>query len=137
MKQKGHLLGILFTVVVAFSARGGAKAVDMKFATSKDTFIKGEPIIITCTLSNLSTNVITLDLGYDRVQGFLFAVEGSQLLTNPAAYGGLSSPPKVELQPGATHREFLVLDEWSLPLKNGRIRLDLRPFDIITLKLAR
>jgi hypothetical protein len=119
MKQRIHLLGGLFSVLIAFSVQGGDNTVDMKFAPSKDTFIKREPIIVTCTLSNLSSNVITMNLGYDRVKGFLFSLDGSKQFNNSRFEGGISRGSDVTLKPGEAYQSRIILDEWILPLKNG------------------
>jgi hypothetical protein len=119
MKPKTHALGVLFTVVLAFSVHAGEAIIDVKFSSSKATFIKGEPIVVTCTLSNLSSNVIAMDLGFDRVGGFLFSLDGSKQYANSIPQGGLSSPPDVRIKPGETYHSRMILNEWGLPLRNG------------------
>jgi hypothetical protein len=119
MRLTSRFLSILLTNMAVFSVCAAENMVDMKFATSKDSFMKGEPIIVTCTLLNLSSNIIDINLGYDRAGSFLFGLAGSQEHTNSAQYGGLFLLPHVQLKPGAAFRQSLILDEWSLPLKSG------------------
>ncbi len=119
MKQKLYALCVLLSSLAISSALAGDKTIEMKFASSKDTFLKGEPIIITCTLSNLSTNVIDMDLGFDRARSFLFSMEGSRQYTNSASYGGITLPPHVQLKSLETYSQPIILDEWNLPIRNG------------------
>ena len=93
--------------------------VDMKFTTSKDTFIKGEPIFVTCTLSNRSTNGVTFDLGCDRLDGFLFSLDGGNQFSISMPDGPLSHPAEVQLKAGEAYQSGMVLDEWRLLLGTG------------------
>jgi hypothetical protein len=91
----------------------------LEFAPSKANFFDGEPIIVVFKLFNQSTNIINVNLGYDRFGKLLFQLKQSVEYTNCVNQGGLSYPPVVSLAPGGTYKRTICLDQWLLPFKIG------------------
>jgi hypothetical protein len=75
----------------------------------------GKPVILTITIVNHSGQPVRADLGQDRKENFAFKViqPDQQELALPAfSREGISRPGVVDVDPGQSFSEDLVLNEW-------------------------
>ena len=120
MKTKSFILVFIFMGLIVISARS-ENDMDIKFKPTKDSFFIGEPVIVICTISNLSDHVINLNFGSDGTNKFTFSSNGGEKQAIPALEDGGTSGSllNVQLKPDEVYRRWIALDKWSLSLNSG------------------
>jgi hypothetical protein len=88
-----------------------------------------EPIVLRLTISNRLDNAARVNLGQDRRQGFEVSVtapEGGTKLLSLQLHEGASRSWVVEIAPGESYTETLVLNEWYPFSETGTYRIKIR-----------
>lgn len=94
-------------------------------APSRPTSLR-EPVLLVFSVKNNLDRPVTLDLGQDRKENFLFTVtrpDGSVVELPRMSRMGLARVGKVRLEPGQTHRQELLLNEWYEFAEPGRYEI--------------
>jgi hypothetical protein len=112
------MLATIFTSFLVFAAKADSD-VEVKFTTSKGCFLKGEPVIAICTISNRSNHDIFIN--YNCNTNLSFGCNGGLLQSNPTPiHGGATIGPNgTELKPNEICHLWVALDEWSLEFHYG------------------
>lgn len=85
-----------------------------------------EPILMHVTISNHRDNVARVNLGQDRRQAFELSIgkpDGKIVTLSLDLHEGASRLPVVEIAPGDTYTETLVLNQWFLFPEVGNYRI--------------
>lgn len=74
-----------------------------------------EPVVIEMTIENTLATPINANLGADRKEGFRFTItrpDGVRSALPPLRREGMSRIGRLTLQPGDSHKQRLLLNEW-------------------------
>jgi hypothetical protein len=127
-----HLLLFVFlaTGLVRLAISGQASdsrnglAIEYKLLSTSATL--HEPILLRVTISNYRDNVARVNLGQDRRQAFELSIgkpDGKVVTLSLDLHEGASRLPVVEIAPGDSYTETLVLDQWFLFPEVGNYRI--------------
>lgn len=92
----------------------------MSVSPVKDSYLLGEPLLVTCTFHNKRSSAVSVDLGWARLEKFAFAAGNETLKTLPAReFGSDSMISTLTLTPGEKYKLYVPLQKW-LTLKLGK-----------------
>ena len=88
-----------------------------------------EPVIINFTINNVLSEAITVDLGRDRKEAFLFTVtqpDGAVTQLPSLMIDGIALIGRITVAPGKSYTQHLLVNEWFEFPVPGRYVIDVR-----------
>jgi hypothetical protein len=118
-KFRGHvLLGLICVAFFHSATEAAAQTSDeitVSYSLADTRLTLHEPVILNFTVKNTSQQTVTLELGQDRKEAFLFTVttpDGRRVQLPPFRKEGISRIGTIKLAAQQTHTQHLLLDEW-------------------------
>lgn len=109
------LLSIVDKPTAADSSHVRNSSVIAAFYLRSDTVTLHEPIYVQLSIRNDLANPVQLDLGRDRAANVVFRIANPRQHESHLAElsrGGFGGSGKVQLDPGTTFQETIILNEW-------------------------
>lgn len=128
------LIGSAAALWVAVGSVGMAQisADDRATATAAPgiaSIVVGEPLQISFTLHNNSSEDLTADFGADRKEAITVLAhlpDGTEKIGHVLPHGGLSRIGKIRLRPGESYSQALIIDEWVNLSATGTYTISIR-----------
>src|SRR6266478_4873053 len=109
------LTSTLFVKAQTAENHSQTEDVAVVYALSDQTISLHQPVIVTFTVQNNTSESIHLELGQDRKEGFQFALtksDGTKVQLPILIRQGASRIGSLEVHAGETYSQKLVLNEW-------------------------
>ena len=101
----------------------GPRGVTISFALQNSSVTLHEPVVVDVSIHNDLADEVSVDLGYDREGNFKFSIlQSDGSMTRPQDLpwrNGISRPGQLQLPPGQTHWQRLLVDKWYAFSKPG------------------
>ena len=128
-----NLLALVITFsYIAYSPRVGAiqpQKLAFNYHPASNTFTLHEPVIFNVVINNILSTPISVDLGPNRKENFLFTItrpDGIKIQVPRIIKDGLSTSGKISLMPEGAHNQRLVLNEWFDFSNLGKYLIEVR-----------
>ena len=123
----GHRTGVFIVLVLfACGCLSAEPGLVMSLTLLRESVSLGEPVLAELTITNEGAAAIDLDLGRNRKEKLVIAVNdrGASSPGLPPG-GGISFPGEVELAGGERYSQILLLNEWTSFEEEGSYRIHL------------